>query len=86
MIKTIITPNRAEHDRMVTEDIEAGYEITGGYGNLFGFNYHSIMFKPDVVPLTRAEVLEKARAAKKLKSLGGVADEQEDEEEQLPEA
>ena len=77
MIKTIMTPNKAEHDRMVEEAITEGYSVTEVQGQLFGFSYRSLMHKDDPIKLTRAEILQKARDSKKLKSEGG-GDEQEE--------
>ena len=81
MIKTIIEAGYEQYLEKVAALEEKGYSIEDGHPPMLGFSYHAVMFKPDKIPMTRAEVLAVARAAKAEKKLEGDTNEQEETEE-----
>ena len=90
MHKTIIEASYEEYLQKVADLELKGFTVEEGHAPMVGFSYHAIMYKPDKIPMTRAEVLSKARAAKAGKKFGemeaeleveGDANEQEETEE-----
>ena len=88
MHKTIIEPSYEEYLRKVSELELKGFNIEEGHPPMVGFSYHAILYKPDKIPMTRAEVLSVARAARaakaenKLGELEGEADNEQEETEE----